>query len=212
LAHLYLRKEDLPSARKWLTPLAQNASDPNISLQAQTLLDQIQQHEEQAALLEKARREAEREGEKERAAEAAWAKNRAEEGAGNQAGLPQLIRPEEGLGNRRRDKDRGQSNYTAVPARLTCSSCKKLAGILVATHCTKNGVEFVIKAGSRPWKFLVTDLENLFLFNVRGENLGSLTLRCGPISPSRSVVAEYRPAERETPEDPGKLINLTFAD
>jgi tetratricopeptide (TPR) repeat protein len=201
LANLYLRKEDWVAAKKWLAPLTRSTNDTGVYIQARTLLSQIQQREEELALMEKARRESELE----RAKEAQEIDTRPAE-----TSLLTRKEPKPAVELQRRDQD--SSTFRPIQLNMECSSCKKLAGLLVATNCTDHGIVFVIKAGSSSWKFLVKELDNVFLYNSKYQNLGSMTMRCGPLSPSRSVVAEYHPSERETPDNPGSLINLIFAD
>lgn len=209
LANLYSRKEDVASAKIWLIPLSRNANETGISLQARTLLDQIQQNEELNARMEKVRQEMEAERAK-ATAESIPEKSQRLARVDNQTDKPRLIRADEV--SRKPPSPKTSAVFNPVQTRLTCSSCKKLAGILVATNCAKNGLVFVIKVGSRSWKFPVSDLENLFFFNSKGENLGSLTMKCGPVFPVHAVVDEYMPSEMETPDNPGKLINVVYMD
>jgi hypothetical protein len=71
---------------------------------------------------------------------------------------------------------------------------------------------FVVKSGMKSLRLHVADPGDLLLYNKSGDSLGTIDMRCGPLSPPSPVVATYRkPADTGDLYD-GTLLSLLFAD
>jgi len=188
MAQIYLRKEDLATARKILDPLAHRSRQPPVQTEAQRLLERINGLLEQQARFEAARHEQPPSKEEMQEPEAASEEARTpklKHGAKTEPG-----KPSEPLG--------------ANPF----SAGQKSSGLFIRIDCLQDGLAFVVKSENRLLRFHCADPEHLLLFNAKRESLGTVTMGCGPRKPPSPVIATFdKPA---TSQFDGELLTLTF--
>ena len=194
LAQLYLRKQDFAEARQLLEPIARNSPDPEMKLQAQSLLDGVTHTEEQIAKFKEREKEF-----KEREKEAA---------ASGGDSRPRL--------SRRTD---GTTEVVTAPAAsdwntLLSQSLRKpldgetrVEGILKTIECNVRGITYVVQAGDRLLRLHSDNFERVMITAYTGDVSGEIT--CGPRKPENLVVMTFVAAKDKSKLD-GELSALEF--
>jgi tetratricopeptide (TPR) repeat protein len=194
LAQLYLRKQDFAEARQLLEPIARNSPDPEMKLQAQSLLDGVTHTEEQIAKFKEREKEF-----KEREKEAA---------ASGEDSRPRL--------SRRAD---GTTEVVTGPAALDWNTLlsqslrkpldgeTRVEGILKTIECNARGITYVVQAGDRLLRLHSDNFERVMITAYTGDVSGEIT--CGPRKPENLVVMTYVAAKDKSKVD-GELSALEF--
>ena len=194
LAQLYLRKQDFAAARQLLEPIARNSPDPEMKLQAQSLLDGVTHTEEQIAKFKEREKEF-----KEREKEAA---------ASGEDSRPRLTRRADGT-----------TEVVTAPAAsdwntLLSQSLRKpldgetrVEGILKTIECNARGITYVVQAGDRLLRLHSDNFERVMITAYTGDVSGEIT--CGPRKPENLVVMTYVAAKDKSKVD-GELSALEF--
>ena len=87
-----------------------------------------------------------------------------------------------------------------------------MAGVLARLECPGDGVIFVIKSGLKTLRLHTDDPEKLLLYKENGASLGTISMRCGPLSPPSAVVATYRQFTTRSSTYDGILLSVLFVD
>lgn len=182
LAQLYMRKRDFKTARQILEPIARagSSADPQISAQAQSILQTITTIEEHEA------------------------RNQSRN-ADEETGAPQLKRRAE---DERATNEAGSQDafqQTLLPKR---EGEEQTRGQLLRIDCNAQGITMTIQAGERTLKLHNNDLTKInfltYTTDMRGE------IGCGPRNPANPVIVSYRAVRNSKLKTDGEVTAIAF--
>lgn len=195
IARLRMRSNDYVAARRLLEPIARQDADPQSRQEAEVLLAHLQSVEERQQLVEMAQRQA-------IAVE--------EETLDEQR--PAVAAPPRPTLSRKADRAAPSAPHPQPSLEAPRPGGEKAAGILIRVDCLDNMLVFVVKSGTKSLRLHVAEPGDLLLYNKSGDNLGTIEMKCGPLSPPAPVVATYRkPAGTADPYD-GTLLSVLFVE
>ncbi|MBM3800887.1 MAG: tetratricopeptide repeat protein [Acidimicrobiia bacterium] len=195
IARLRMRSNDYVAARRLLEPIARQDADPQSRQEAEVLLAHLQSVEERQQLVEMAQRQA-------IAVE--------EETLDEQR--PAAAAPPRPTLSRKADRAAPSAPHPQPSLEAPRPGGEKAAGILIRVDCLDNMLVFVVKSGTKSLRLHVAEPGDLLLYNKSGDNLGTIEMKCGPLSPPAPVVATYRkPAGTADPYD-GTLLSVLFVE
>ncbi len=188
LAQIYMRAEDLKSARELLERLSQNQSDAQIRQQAETMLAVLVANEESRARFREAQ-------------EARRNDKRASDGP------PRL----EGRG-----ADPGESievatdtfSYLQEALQQPAAGEKQVQGILLRLECDAKGIVFVVQLPDRVIKLRTAKFEAVQITAFTNDAGSEIT--CGPRKPQNPVVVCYVPTTDPKAKVDGEIRSVDF--
>ncbi len=184
LAQLYLRKQDFAAARQLLEPIARNSPDPELKLQAHSLLDRVTHTEEQLAKFKEMQKQV---------------------AANSGDPRPRLKRQS---GGTTEVDDQPALNTALSPAlRKPLDGETRVEGILKTIECNARGITFLIQVGDRLLKLHTDNFERMMITAYTGDVSGEIT--CGPRKPENLVVMTYV-AARDKGKVDGEASALEF--
>ncbi len=187
LGQLHLRLQDYDAAKKMLSPIAQNSADPGRRHQAEAILLQLQAFQENSALIEVARQEANASREPETQV------------VPDSSEKPPAVRRQP------------EVKQAAPQSTLEMNRPKgeKAAGVLLRVDCLEKGIVFVIKGSQRTLRLYSAEPEKILLSTEKQESLGTISMSCGP-QPLSAVVALFKASAAKQSEYDGELLAVTF--
>ena len=193
MAEIYLRQNDLASARPLLEAIARKGGESRFQGRARNLLEQMDQFAGREVLFRSARPQREEESDERQE------KDTSEDSA---PGPPRLVR-------KSKEQDRGpESMMPGNPAR---TQGQKVVGTLTSIECSPRGLTFLVKSQNRTLRFFSDNPEEVLLFSKDMENLGTIEVKCGPYAAANTVLVTYRAGPTDCHCD-GEPISITFDD
>jgi tetratricopeptide (TPR) repeat protein len=195
MARLHAHMEDYSTARRLLEPITRQTSEPQIQQEAEILLARLQNLEEQRQLIENARQQT--------IVLRAPVAETQESADVSEAPVMKRGKPTSGPSS---------EPVPEAPLELHPPKGEKVAGVLARLECSGDGVIFVIKSGLKTLRFHTDDPEKLLLYKQDGTSLGTISMRCGPLSPPSAVVATYHQSTTTSSTYDGTLLSVLFVD
>jgi len=186
LAQLYMRKENFAEARQLLEPIARNSPNPQMKLEAQSLLDGVTRTEEQIAKFKEMEKQA---------------------ATGGGDSQPRLRRTD---GTTEVVSVSSASDWNTLLSqslRKPLDGETRVEGILKSIECNARGITFLIQTGDRLLKLHSNNFERVTITAYTGDISGEIT--CGPRKPENLVVMTYVAAKDKSKVD-GELSALEF--
>ncbi|HMF57982.1 MAG TPA: tetratricopeptide repeat protein, partial [Pyrinomonadaceae bacterium] len=185
LGEVYMHKQDYKSARQWLEPLANSASDEQLRGHALSLLNTIKTIEQ--ASQQQSANDSESTG-------VAGAPALRHRGAGEQGTTPEQNQSPHGFENGVRQKRAGES---------------QARGHLIRIDCSQQAVTFMFKlSDGRTLKLQSSSPNSLELITYTQEGHGEMT--CGAINPPRLARVSYLAATGAHAQADGEVTAIEF--
>jgi hypothetical protein len=86
----------------------------------------------------------------------------------------------------------------------------KANGILIAIECSGEGVVFVLRTSGKTLRFHAPDPEKIPVYNSSGDDVGTMTMACGPFLPPTPLAVTYQDAKSEKVKSNGEVLALFF--
>ncbi|MDT4965663.1 MAG: hypothetical protein QOJ64_400 [Acidobacteriota bacterium] len=194
LAQLYMRKEDLKSARQLLEQMTRSSGDDQqLRANAQSMLDSITRMEEQATRF------------KELGAEGSSG-----DISGGQA--PRLKRRGDSASGTPSREEPAEESISDEGYELAISKPQsgedQVLGLLVRIECDAKGVAFTVKVGDRLIKLRAPDFAGIKFTTYTPDVSGDIS--CGLRNPPNRVVVTFRPAKDAREKFNGELVSVEF--
>ncbi|MCU1264275.1 MAG: Tfp pilus assembly protein PilF [Acidobacteria bacterium] len=185
LAQIYIRKEDIKTARQILERLSQNNSDQHLRQQSQGILKQLAEREEQIARFEAMRKSSENANDSDASRYVVGA-------SGTEANGP----PPD------------PASYLRDALRVPGEGEKRIQGSLVRIDCDAKGITFVVKVDDRLVKLHTEKFQNVKMtaFSVDA----GMEVTCGPRKIESSVIICYLPLTDPKAKFEGTIRSVEF--
>lgn len=194
LAEIYMRKEDMKSARQLLEPIARSSAEPELKAHAEQLLNSINSYEEQLARFKAANSAAEIESSSGNSNGPPRLQRRSNESASKEAERASLGDPFENLRDVLRKPQAGE---------------ERVRGKFSRVNCTPKGAILEFKVGDRLLR-LGTAAFAQILFTSYDTNVKDAEITCGQRQPENEVVVTYRPSKDAKAKIDGEIIAVEF--
>jgi len=187
LAQVYLRKEDYKSSRQILERLSQNQSDERVRQQAQALLAQVQNIEEQLSRF----RAAQKQNETKRLSD-----------------RPVIVAQSGDSGPPVTEEKSDPSKYLREALRKPADDEKQVQGILLRIECDAKSIVFVIQVADQVLRLRTDKFENVDIVTFTTDAGNEIT--CGPRKPQNPVVVSYVPGNTARSKLDGVIKSIDF--
>jgi len=185
LAQLYLRKDDVKSARKLLEQVAKSNADEQNRKQAEELLKQISTYEDAVARVAEARKLA--------------------EAGGSQ---PVIVGSGIGPGQTSQQKLADPSSYLREVLRATATGETQLQAKLVKIECEAKGIVFVVQTATGLLRLRTATFNDIVITTYDPKVNGDIT--CGPWKAPATVIVCYVPRIDKRAKIDGVLKSVEF--
>jgi Tfp pilus assembly protein PilF len=183
LAQVYMRKEDLKTARQLLEKLSGNSSDEDVRQRARMQLVQLDSVEE---MKERMR---------------AFNEMRASQPS-------PMLGDSAGVGGETAVEKNDPSSYLREALRKPASDERQTQGTLVRIECDARGITFVVMTGQRLLKLKTDSFEHVDITSFSPDAGNEIT--CGPRKPENNVILIYVPASDARAKVDGVAKSVEF--
>jgi len=187
LAQIYLRKQDVDSARTIIEPLATSSSDPGIRATAQGILRSVKEFQAQLAQFEKQK------------ASRLQALGNTTRSQVNEivASAPEVV-----------SITNSSSKYLEEALRQPGQGERRVQGTLVTIDCSSKAIVFTLKVGEQLHKYSSPNFNDVDITTFTQDVVGELT--CGVRKAPESVILTYSDQRDERAKTDGTAIALEF--
>jgi tetratricopeptide (TPR) repeat protein len=194
LAQLYMRKQDFKSVRAVLEPLVAGAPEPEVRSEAKSLLDRVNEYENQLTDFK-------------RMQEMAAKGERETDPAVESSDRPRLKRRGDAQDDSEAEPEL-ELNMARPNFLKPGEGELQVHGQLVSIECGSKGVYLLLNEGQRVMRFLTGRFEQVKFITYTMSLNGEIT--CGPRKPANNVIMTYRALSGKGPKADGEVVAVEF--